>query len=111
MFSFKGQAMVALPMDVLKVTFPLLIFFLVMFFLTFFIMKKAGADYAENAAISFTASGNNFELAIAVSIGIFGIESGQAFAGVIGPLVEVPVLILLVQAAYWLKKKWYPTKN
>jgi len=111
MFSFKGQAMVALPMDVLKVTFPLLIFFLVMFFLTFFIMKKAGADYAENAAISFTASGNNFELAIAVSIGIFGIESGQAFAGVIGPLVEVPVLILLVQAAYGLKKKCYPTKN
>jgi ACR3 family arsenite transporter len=111
MFSFKGQAMVALPMDVLKVAFPLLIFFLVMFFLTFFIMKKAGADYAENAAISFTASGNNFELAIAVSIGIFGIESGQAFAGVIGPLVEVPVLIMLVQAAYWLKKKWYPTKN
>jgi ACR3 family arsenite transporter len=74
-------------------------------------MKKAGANYAENAAISFTASGNNFELAIAVSIGIFGIESGQAFAGVIGPLVEVPVLIMLVQAAYWLKKKWYPVKN
>lgn len=107
MFSFKGKEMVALPMDVLMVAMPLLIFFLVMFFFTFIVMKKSGAGYAENAAISFTASGNNFELAIAVSIGIFGINSGQAFAGVIGPLVEVPVLILLVQAAYALKKKWY----
>ena len=98
---------VDIPMDVLRIALPLVIFFIIMFTMTFFICKALGATYAENVAISFTASGNNFELAIAVSIGVFGINSGQAFAGVIGPLVEVPVLITLVKAAFWLKKKYY----
>ncbi len=110
MFSLKGQLIVQIPMDVLRVAIPLVIFFAIMFTLTFFVAKRAGANYAENAAISFTATGNNFELAIAVAIGVFGINSGQAFAGVIGPLVEVPVLILLVKLAFWLKKKVYNGK-
>ncbi len=107
MFVFKGELIVQLPLDVMMVALPLLIFFVIMFFLTFFITKAAGAAYPENAAISFTASGNNFELAIAVAIGVFGIQSGQAFAGVIGPLVEVPVLILLVKVSHWLKRRYY----
>ena len=98
---------VSIPMDVLKIALPLVIFFGIMFLLMFFIAKFSGANYADNAALSFTASGNNFELAIAVSIGVFGINSGQAFAGVIGPLVEVPALILMVNLAFWLKKKLY----
>ncbi|MDP4805834.1 MAG: arsenical-resistance protein, partial [Crocinitomicaceae bacterium] len=104
MFSLKGQLIAELPFDVLKVALPLVIFFLVMFFLMFFVAKWTGATYAETATVAFTASGNNFELAIAVAIGVFGLNSGQAFAGVIGPLVEVPALILLVKASLYIKK-------
>lgn len=107
MFSLKGEQIVQLPMQVLKVAIPLVIYFVLMFFISFFLNKSMNVDYDKNAAISFTASGNNFELAIAVAIAVFGIHSPQAFVGVIGPLVEVPVLIALVKASLWLKKKYY----
>ncbi len=107
MFSLKGDAILELPGDVLKVAVPLVVYFLLMFFTSFFIAKKMHLPYNQNISIAFTATGNNFELAIAVAIAVFGIHSPQAFAGVIGPLVEVPVLILLVKASLYMKQKFY----
>lgn len=107
MFSFKGKMIVDIPLDVVRIAIPLVIYFIIMFVLSFILAKRLGANYEENTSVSFTATGNNFELAIAVAVGVFGINSGQAFAGVIGPLIEVPALILLVNLAFWFKKKMY----
>ena len=108
MFSIKGELILEIPIDVVRIAIPLLIYFGLMWWISFWLGHKKGTDYPRNTSIAFTAAGNNFELAISVAISVFGLHSTEAFVGVVGPLIEVPALVLLVRLAFYLKNKWYP---